>query len=134
MRVHNPGKECNNWNRSENRNQCTSGFKIIKFHRKIENSENRDCCEFPGMLRSEYRHLYLLDTHIPNSALGDSSTTRHGVNNIFQRNVRTCLHTHARTYEHSPARCKCSFGAIPFDLTMSAQFGKGIQQSQSICK
>ena len=46
------------------------------------------------------------------SALGDNSTTRYGVNNIFQRDVRTHGRTHVRTYEHSPVSRKCSFGAI----------------------
>ena len=31
------------------------------------------------------------------SALGDSSTTRYGVNNIFQRDARTYARTHVRT-------------------------------------
>ena len=32
------------------------------------------------------------------SALGDSSITRYGVNNIFQRDVRPHVRTHVRTY------------------------------------
>ena len=44
------------YNRKYPRNQCNSAFKIIKFPQKIENSENRVCCEFPRMLRSEHHH------------------------------------------------------------------------------
>ena len=31
-------------------------LKQLNLHRKIENSVNRDCCQLPGMLRSEYHH------------------------------------------------------------------------------
>ena len=44
------------YNRKYPRNQCNSAFKIIKFPQKIENSENRVCCEFPGIVRSEHHH------------------------------------------------------------------------------
>ena len=35
---------------------ATQNLKYSNPHRKIENSEKRDCCEFPEMLRSEYHH------------------------------------------------------------------------------
>ena len=99
--MHISGKECNNCNRSENRNQCNSGFKTIKFHKKIENSENRDWCKFPGMLRSEYHHWYLLHTH---------TKFQHLVT-VLPRDMEWTMFSSI-----SPVRRKCSFEAINFKM------------------
>ena len=97
--VHNSGKECNNCNRSENRNQCNSGFKIVNFPQKIRQFWKSRLLLIPGNVKTCVPSLILVAYTHRTSALGDSSTTRYGVNNIFQRDVRT----NARTCEHHPS-------------------------------
>ena len=70
-----------------------------KSHREIENSENSDCCQFPGMLRSEYHHWYLLHTH---------TKFQHLVT-VLPRDMELTIFCGV-TYENSPVRRKCSKG------------------------
>ena len=94
---HNSGRECNDWNRSENRNQCKSGFKITKFPQKNREFWKSRLLWIPRNVKIWVPSLIIVTYTHQISALGDSSTTRYGVNNIFQRDARTCVGTHVRT-------------------------------------
>ena len=70
-------------------------------HRKIENSENRHCCDFPGMLRSEYHLWYLLHTH----------TKFQHLKTVLPRDMEWTIFssvTHARTYVRTYVRTQSS--------------------------
>ena len=79
---------------------ATQDLKWANSHRKIENSENRDCCEFPAMLRSEYHHWYLLHTHTKFQHLA-TVLPRDMEWTIFSS--VTYARTHVPTYEHHPS-------------------------------
>ena len=98
---------CNDWNQSKNKNQYNLAFKITKFPPRNREFWKSWLLWIPRNVKIWVPSLTLVTYTHQISALGDSSTTRYVVNNIFQRDARTYL----RTYEHSPVRRKCSFGA-----------------------
>ena len=133
--VHISVEECNNCNRSENRNQCNSGFKIIKFPQKNREFWKSRLLWIPRNVKIWVPPLILVTYTHQISALGDNSTTRYGGNNISQRDTRT----YARTNEHSPVRRKayehrrkCSFGAMRSPARGCDTSGGGIQNASYI--
>ena len=106
--VHNSGKECNNCNRSENRNQCTSWFRIIKFPQKNWEFWKSRLLSIPRNVKI-WVPSFIVVTYTPNF-----STWWQFYHEIWSGQYFPAWRTHARAYVHTniiPVGRKSSFGA-----------------------